>query len=53
MSVSRFGTPAVGLPNDPSEEIPDISSTFRKHAYGDHVEHLYCLIQSNVKLAQV
>lgn len=53
MSVSRFGTPAIGLPNDPSEEIPDISSTFGEHAYGDHVEHLYCLVQSHVELAQV
>ena len=53
MSVSRVGIPAIGLTNDPSKKFSNVSSTFWQHADRDHIEHLYCLIESYVEFAQV
>ena len=42
------GVGAIGLPDDPSEEIADVPSALGQHADGNHVEHLDSLIESHI-----
>lgn len=43
----------VGLFDDPIKEISDIFSSFGKHAYGYHVEHLRGLIEFDVEFIEI
>lgn len=53
MYVVSISFVAVGLADDPSEEIADISPAFGEHADGDHVEHLNGLVEFDVESSQV
>lgn len=43
----------VGLLDDPVEEVGDVLASFGQHANGDHVEHLYGLVEPQIEPLEI